>query len=219
MISVSWTQQLDLSPRSSSSLIFWDIVWVHLCVLQCVCLCVCVCVCLCVLTSICVGNDVGDVSVWSEGEVEDVGGVVLAWQRVEHLAVNSDLDVLPLRVTHLKHTHKTHARLTSQCLKVQFEGFRRIFWQNEIWQHWSDVNEHRRCTRTLWPATRAAAGSRSLQVSGRGYHQQPPDSADTLCRTHNKHSKVKPTFFLSPAAASFPPSSHPKEQALAQPNS
>ena len=34
--------------------------------------------------------------------MEDVGGVVLPGQRVHHLRVNSDLDVLPLSVTHLK---------------------------------------------------------------------------------------------------------------------
>lgn len=63
---------------------------------------------MCVLTSICVRDDVEDVAVTDEGEVEDVGGVVLAGQRVKHLSVNSDLDVVPLCVTHLKtHTHKS----------------------------------------------------------------------------------------------------------------
>lgn len=56
------------------------------------------------LTSICIWDDVEDLTVRNEGEVEDVGGVVLAGQRVEHLAVNSDLDVLPLCVTHLNNT-------------------------------------------------------------------------------------------------------------------
>lgn len=56
----------------------------------------------CWFTSVSLGNDVGNVAVRSEGVVEDVGGVVLAGQRVKHLAVDSDLDVLPLRVTHLK---------------------------------------------------------------------------------------------------------------------
>lgn len=65
-------------------------------------MCVSVCVHVRALTSIRVGDDVGDVPVRDKGEVEDVGGVVLAGQRVEHLAVNSDLDVFPLRVTHLQ---------------------------------------------------------------------------------------------------------------------
>lgn len=60
------------------------------------------CVRACALTSIRVGDDVGDVAVRDKGEVEDIGGVVLAGQRVEHLAVNSDLDVFPLCVTHLQ---------------------------------------------------------------------------------------------------------------------
>lgn len=58
----------------------------------------------CVPTSIGHGDDLWDVAVGDKGEVEDVGGVVLTGQRVKHLAVNSDLDVLPLCVTHLKHT-------------------------------------------------------------------------------------------------------------------
>lgn len=56
------------------------------------------------LTSVRLGDDVGHGSVRSEGEVEDVGGVVLPRQRVEHLAVDSHLDVFPLSVAHLEHT-------------------------------------------------------------------------------------------------------------------
>lgn len=58
-----------------------------------------------VFTSIRLWDDVGDVTVRHEGKMEDVGGAVLAGQRVEDLAVNSDLDVLPFCVAHLKHTH------------------------------------------------------------------------------------------------------------------
>ena len=57
----------------------------------------------CGLTSIGLGDDVGDVSLRGEGEVEHVGGVVLPGQRVHDLCVNSDLDVLPFRVAHLPH--------------------------------------------------------------------------------------------------------------------
>lgn len=57
------------------------------------------------LTSIRVWHDVGDVPVRDECEVEDVGSVVLAGQRVKHLAVNSDLDVFALCVAHLQTTH------------------------------------------------------------------------------------------------------------------
>lgn len=72
--------------------------------------------CLHRLTSISLGHDVGDVAVWSEGEVEDVGGVVLSGQRVKHLAVNSDLDVRPLSVTHLKNKD-TNSRSTKKTWK------------------------------------------------------------------------------------------------------
>ena len=54
------------------------------------------------LTSVAPGDDVRDVPLGQEGEVEDVGGVVLPGHGVHHLRVNSDLDVLPLGVTHLK---------------------------------------------------------------------------------------------------------------------
>lgn len=65
-------------------------------------------------TSICLRDDAGDVAVGYEGEMEDVGGLVLACQRVKNLTVNSDLDVLPFCVTHLKHKH-THT--SSQFLR------------------------------------------------------------------------------------------------------
>lgn len=70
--------------------------------LQCVCVCACMRLCVCGLTSICLWDNVGDIAVRGKGEVEHVGGAVLAGQRVKHLAVNSDLDVLPLCVAHLK---------------------------------------------------------------------------------------------------------------------
>lgn len=53
-------------------------------------------------TSIRLRDDVGDVPVRHKGKMEDVGGLVLACQRVENLTVNSDLDELPFGVTHLK---------------------------------------------------------------------------------------------------------------------
>lgn len=52
-------------------------------------------------TSICLWDDVGDVTVGHKGIMEDVGSLVLACQRVKNLTVNSDLDVLPFGVTHL----------------------------------------------------------------------------------------------------------------------
>lgn len=39
--------------------------------------------------------------------MEDVGGAVLAGERVKHLAVNSDLDVLILGVAHLRNKRTT----------------------------------------------------------------------------------------------------------------
>lgn len=56
----------------------------------------------CTFTSIRLWDDVGDVTVGHEGIMEDVGSLVLACQRVKNLTVNSDLDVLPFGVTHLK---------------------------------------------------------------------------------------------------------------------
>lgn len=43
-----------------------------------------------------------------EGEVKDIGGVVLPGQRVEHLGVNSHLNVVSFGVTHL--TKPKHRR-------------------------------------------------------------------------------------------------------------
>lgn len=63
------------------------------------------------LTSICLWDDVGDVTVGHKGKMEDVGGLVLACQWVKNLTVNSDLDVLPFAVTHLKHK-QTHTSWT-----------------------------------------------------------------------------------------------------------
>lgn len=59
----------------------------------------------CVFTSICLWHNVWDVTIRDEGEVEYVGGVVLAGQGVKDLAVNSHLDVVLLCVTHLTHKH------------------------------------------------------------------------------------------------------------------
>lgn len=56
----------------------------------------------CTFTSVGLWDDVGDVPVGHKGVMEDVGGLVLACQRVKNLTVNSDLDVLPFGVTHLK---------------------------------------------------------------------------------------------------------------------
>lgn len=65
-------------------------------------------------TSICLWDDVGDVTVRHKGKMEDVGGLVLACQWVKNLTVNPDLYVLPFGVTHLKQTHTRLHRSLSE---------------------------------------------------------------------------------------------------------
>lgn len=71
-------------------------------------------------TSVSLWDDVGDITVRHKGKMEDVGGLVLACQRVKNLTVNSDLDVHPLGVTHLK---QRRARTHTQ----------KPFWENHTW--------------------------------------------------------------------------------------
>lgn len=67
------------------------------------------------ITSICLRDDVWDVTVRHKGKMENVGGLVLARQWVKNLTVNSDLDVLPFCVTHLKHK-QTHTHILKTTL-------------------------------------------------------------------------------------------------------
>lgn len=58
-------------------------------------------------TAVALWHYVGDVFVCDEGEVEDVSGVVMPGQGVKDLCMNSDLNVVPLCVTHLETQRRT----------------------------------------------------------------------------------------------------------------